>query len=228
MRTDTNRELIEFAGNLANELSNIVTAAYGNLGLLENAANETAAGRVAYDGARRALQRSIGVIERLRTVAGLQTMKAEPTDAVQEIEKLVEAARTNVSPGVRIRTTFPRARCIVQIDREKFRDAMGEMLSNAADALSLGGILTVEVGLVREKHVQYVRIDVCDNGVGMERPLLERAIMPLTTTKPHPSHKGWGLALCDGFARQSDGFLEISSQSGQGTCVSLFLPRRRR
>lgn len=222
--------MTEFAGNLANELSNIVTVAYGNISLLEPIAETNEASRIAYAGAKRAMVRSIGVIDRLRTVAGLQTMLPETVDIAGEIEAIVDTARATLPLSVHIRTNLGRSHYQASIDRIRFRDTLGELLSNATDALGRGGTLTISVGTARQNNTPYVRIDVRDTGTGMEAALLERATLPLMTTKPHPAHKGWGLALCEGFTRQSGGYMEINSvraaQTGpSGTCVSLYLPR---
>jgi CheY-like chemotaxis protein len=71
----------------------------------------------------------------------------------------------------------------------------------------------------------YVRIDVTDDGCGMETAILDRVFEPFFTTKPVGKGTGLGLSQLFGFARQSGGDVSICSASGEGTTVSLFLPR---
>ena len=70
-----------------------------------------------------------------------------------------------------------------------------------------------------------VRLDVQDDGAGMDEDTLARAAEPFFTTKPPGRGTGLGLSLARGFADESGGRLEIRSAPGQGTTVSLWLPR---
>ena len=80
----------------------------------------------------------------------------------------------------------------------------------------------------RERDVapgEYVCIDVIDTGTGMTPDVMARAFDPFFTTKPTGQGTGLGLSMIYGFARQSDGYVKIASEVGQGTTVSLYLPR---
>ena len=70
----------------------------------------------------------------------------------------------------------------------------------------------------------YALLEVADNGCGMDAATLARACEPLFTTKRLGLGSGLGLAMAQGFARQSGGGIAIESQPGQGTTVMLILP----
>jgi signal transduction histidine kinase/ActR/RegA family two-component response regulator len=70
----------------------------------------------------------------------------------------------------------------------------------------------------------YVRIDVEDDGPGMDAPTLARVFEPYFTTKPVGAGTGLGLPQVQSFARQSGGEVEIASTPGAGTRVTLYLP----
>jgi signal transduction histidine kinase len=65
---------------------------------------------------------------------------------------------------------------------------------------------------------------VADSGIGMAPGVLERAFEPFFTTKPIGDAVGLGLSMVLSFARQSSGFVELSSKSGKGTVACLALP----
>jgi CheY-like chemotaxis protein len=71
----------------------------------------------------------------------------------------------------------------------------------------------------------YVWIRVIDSGIGMSETVRAKAFDPFFTTKPVGSGTGLGLSMVYGFARQSGGQVEIASTPGQGTRISLYLPR---
>ena len=71
----------------------------------------------------------------------------------------------------------------------------------------------------------YVRIRVADSGRGIAPEHLDRVFEPFFTTKAVGKGTGLGLSQIFGFARQSGGEVAIASELGQGTTVSLYLPR---
>ena len=71
----------------------------------------------------------------------------------------------------------------------------------------------------------YAVISVSDTGTGMIPDVLARMFEPLFTTKPIGQGTGLGLSMVYGFAKQSGGHVRVHSQVGQGTEVSLYVPR---
>ncbi len=74
---------------------------------------------------------------------------------------------------------------------------------------------------------QYVSITVSDTGCGMSPSVLARAFEPFFTTKEQGKGTGLGLAQLYGFAKQSGGTARIDSREGEGTSVTIYLPRTR-
>jgi CheY-like chemotaxis protein len=70
----------------------------------------------------------------------------------------------------------------------------------------------------------FVRLTVTDNGTGMEPGVVARALEPFFTTKPVGKGTGLGLTTVFGIVQQHGGWIDIESQPGDGTRVSVFLP----
>ena len=74
---------------------------------------------------------------------------------------------------------------------------------------------------------RYLVLSVSDTGTGMPPEVIARAFDPFFTTKPIGEGTGLGLSMIYGFAKQSGGQVRIHSHLGEGTTVSIYLPRHR-
>jgi CheY-like chemotaxis protein len=70
-----------------------------------------------------------------------------------------------------------------------------------------------------------VTLTVTDTGIGMSTEVVERATEPFFTTKYSSVGSELGLSMVYGFAKQSAGHLDISSDIGKGTAIKLYFPR---
>src|SRR6185369_15633141 len=73
----------------------------------------------------------------------------------------------------------------------------------------------------------YVAISLSDTGSGMTQEVAAKAFEPFFTTKAVGQGTGLGLSQVLGFAQQSGGEVRIDSRLGEGTTITIFLPRSR-
>ncbi|MEM6707057.1 MAG: ATP-binding protein, partial [Acidobacteriota bacterium] len=109
----------------------------------------------------------------------------------------------------------------VLADRGKFTTALINLLLNARDASSGRGKVILRANTLSNGLTE---IDVIDHGQGMTQDELDRATEPFYSTKTSTLASGLGLSMVFGFVRQSGGDLQIRSQPGEGTTVTLELP----
>ena len=127
----------------------------------------------------------------------------------------------------------------IEADGRQLLAALAELAANAVEASLPGGAeirlsagnVTLTDGVAQTLDADarpgaFVRIDVADNGRGMNPDVRAQACEPFFTTKPVGGGPGLGLSMAQGFARQSGGFLAIDSAQGAGTMVTLYLPRK--
>jgi CheY-like chemotaxis protein len=105
---------------------------------------------------------------------------------------------------------------------------------NARDAMEVGGTLSVETANVllglpwapeEPPAGEYVSVRVVDSGTGMPEGVRQKVFEPFFTTKEVGKGSGLGLSQVLGFAQQSGGGVAIESSVGEGTAVSIYLPR---
>ncbi|HEY0032544.1 MAG TPA: ATP-binding protein, partial [Devosia sp.] len=79
----------------------------------------------------------------------------------------------------------------------------------------------------RLKPGDFITVEVTDTGTGMPQAVIDKAFDPFFTTKPIGQGTGLGLSMIHGFMGQIGGDVTIRSAPGQGTTVTMFLPRAR-
>lgn len=166
------------------------------------------------------------IVRRIQEFAGARS--TEP----QELLDLGEVVRDTIEtawPTWRDKVVLSGVSCRLQCDLEEdlhvlagmedIRDVLGSVLTNAAEAMSGGGDITLQ--LKRERKQALLRIK--DNGPGMAPEVLERVFNPFFTTKGQ-EHVGLGLSVAHGILSRCQGDITLKSERGQGTVVEIRLP----
>ncbi len=120
----------------------------------------------------------------------------------------------------------------VALDAETFQQIVTNLVRNAVDAMSAGGVLTIaarNVKLSPPKDLDappsvYVRVDVADNGPGIPENVREHIFEPFFTTKAPGEGTGLGLSVVYGIVEDHGGWIGVES-SPRGTTFSVFLPQ---
>jgi CheY-like chemotaxis protein len=118
----------------------------------------------------------------------------------------------------------------VEVDAGEMELAILNLCLNARDAMASGGAITIaaENTQLKGEHgvaAAFVKVSIADTGHGMTPEVQTRAFEPFFTTKDVSKGSGLGLPQVYGFVQQSAGRVEITSEVGVGTIVTLLLPR---
>jgi len=109
----------------------------------------------------------------------------------------------------------------------EIRDALTNLVLNAADAMPDGGTLTLRSKALEptsaDSSAGRVMVEVCDTGIGMDEAVRNRCLEPFFTTKGERG-TGLGLAMVYGMTQRHSAELEIHSEPGAGTQVRLIFP----
>ena len=143
-----------------------------------------------------------------------------PIDPSATLEDVIQLVRTIAPPEVRVRHDGDGPRVACSIDAQLLHRAVLNLMRNALDAIGPKG--TVSLFQQADADARALRIEVVDDGPGMDPATLERARERGFSTRG--AGRGLGLAFVDSFAASVGGTLTIESGEGIGTRVSLRVP----
>jgi PAS domain S-box-containing protein len=151
---------------------------------------------------------------------------------VAEMEPLL---RRTIGEHIELVATPGAALWPVLIDSGQLGQVLTNLVVNSRDAMPQGGSLTIDVvnvdvdatyasGRPGFKPGRYVQLRVSDTGIGMDQATLEHVFEPFFTTKARGEGTGLGLATTYGIVNQAGGHIDVYSEPGMGTRVSVLLP----
>jgi two-component system cell cycle sensor histidine kinase/response regulator CckA len=136
--------------------------------------------------------------------------------------------------GLRIRTLYEDGLWTVEVDQGQIDQVLLNLYVNAVQAMPAGGDLVIQTRntLLDEslaapygvKPGKYVMVSVTDTGVGMDKDTQQRVFDPFFTTKGMGRGSGLGLASAYGIIKHHDGTINVASEKGKGTTVTIYLP----
>lgn len=223
----------QLTAGLAHDFNNLLQVLSGSLDMMASRRDDEKIFNRYHSAAAQAAERGTKLTAQLLSFARrsrLEPRRVELTDLVNSIAELLDST---VGSRAELQLNLRRRLPEIEADPDHLEMALINVIVNARDAVDAGGNITVSTGTatVDGDHPvpglsdgQYVVLKVHDDGAGMSKETLKRAVEPFFTTKPKGAGTGLGLATAHGFALQSRGALKIESSIGEGTCVQFFFP----
>ncbi len=223
----------QLTGGVAHDFNNLLTAVVGSLDLLLRRTDDETVSRPARN-ALQAAERGAQLTAQLLAFSRRQRLSPTPVQPNDIVSGMGDLLARSIGPHVRVETRLDPNLWQALADPTQLELMLLNLAINARDAMPGGGRLTiatrnidtVPAQLASELNpAQYVAIAVTDTGSGMSPGVLARAFEPFFTTKEQGKGTGLGLAQLYGFAKQSGGTARIESSEGEGTTVTIYLPR---
>jgi two-component system NtrC family sensor kinase len=226
----------QLTGGVAHDFNNLLTIIIGNLGIAKRGVVEARAERAlnnALVGAERAAQ----LTQRLLAFSRRQPLNPRVLDVNKLIVSISDLLVRTLGENIELESIGAAGLWKVEADASELESTLLNLALNARDAMPEGGKLTIETSNAYldegycQQHAgvapgQYILIAITDNGGGMSAETIDRAFEPFFTTKEAGKGTGLGLSQVYGFMKQSEGHVKIYSESGEGTTIKLYLPRR--
>jgi len=219
-------------GGIAHDFNNLLTVVVSNATLLcDRAADEPTRRRAA--AILSIADRGERLIRQLLAFSRRRMLHPDAIALQGRTSEISELLAGSLREDIAVTIDLPADLWVVTVDPGEFELALLNIAVNARNAMPNGGVFRLAGrntrcgggsacgGLIGE----FVAITLKDAGTGMPAEVMARAFEPYFTTKPAGLGSGLGLSQVYGFASQSGGSAVLASAPGEGTAITLFLPR---
>ncbi len=160
------------------------------------------------------------IIEDFLSLSRHREMVFQPHDIRALLDQVVLLMEQAVQAREgRIHRDWHDAPLVVQMDKDRIKQALLNIIKNAVEAIPLGGVITVSASRPSRR---WVTVQVSDNGEGLSPDEVDQMLNPDYTTKERGL--GLGLPLAHEIVRGHGGEIRVRSEPGEGTTVEIRLP----
>jgi len=159
------------------------------------------------------------IIQRVLKYARLGKVEKHPLDIAQTLDLILnildhQFRMSNIELKREIDADLPK----IYGNEKQFQEVFMNIIRNSADAMPDGGVIDVAAS----KNKGFIKVQIKDNGVGIEKDVLSRIFEPFFTTKQKGT--GLGLAITYSIIQEHGGELKYDSEIGKGTTATILLP----
>jgi PAS domain S-box-containing protein len=184
---------------------------------------------------RTAAAQAIRVTRQLLTFSKSDAAKREVLNMNEVVDSAGQLLRRSLGEQINLVISAEPDLWRVEADRGQLEQVLVNVALNARDAMPGGGRLTIETSNTEVDAVyatqrpglepgRYSRLAVSDTGTGMDAATLQRVFEPFFSTKERGRGTGLGLATVYGIVKGLGGTIDLYSEVGLGTTVSVLLP----
>ncbi|MCJ7700836.1 MAG: cache domain-containing protein [Anaerolineales bacterium] len=214
----------QLAAGVAHELNNPLSTIYLFSDILLRVSDPDDQRRSDLETIIRETQRCKNIVGSLLDFARQHQVEAHELNLNAFIQTIINIEQKHERyRGIVIKTELASDLPLIQADPSQLQAVFTNLITNAAEAMPNGGHLTI---ITSPDPVGMVKITIEDSGEGVSPENLAKLFTPFFTTKPVGKGTGLGLAIVYGIIKMHRGQINIQSEVGKGTLVTIQLPIR--
>jgi signal transduction histidine kinase/CheY-like chemotaxis protein len=222
------------AAGLAHDFNNILSVILGTSELLQGDLQSTDAANDYLEDIKVATKYGASLTQQLLIFSRKHLFSPRLFDLNEIVQETSQFLSRMIGEHIHVKVILPVEETPILADPVQIQQVLINLATNARDAMTGGGELTIEVGTCVMKELgeasdltprHYITLRVSDTGVGMSPLIRSRAFDPFFTTKDIGKGTGLGLATVYGIVKQTGGSISVDSKLGEGTSLQIYLPR---
>jgi PAS domain S-box-containing protein len=224
------------AGGIAHDFNNILGAILGYTEMALTKQNIDDRQRHYLEQVYKAGERARDLVKQILTFSRPQEQERKPVFITPIIKEGIKLLRSSLPTTIKINQKIKDTSIMVLADPTQFHQVLMNLCTNASHAMrEKGGILDIQLICERIESFEtphpfnliagdYAKLIVSDTGHGIESAIIDRIFDPFFTTKESGEGTGLGLSVVYGIVKNHGGAIDVSSEHGKGTTVTVYFP----
>ena len=225
------------AGGVAHDFNNILAIIQMQAGMLKLGTGLSVGQVELVNEIENTTQRAAALIRQLLLFSRREIFQPQELDLNVTITQMVKLLQRILRADIRLELKLAAAPVVINADAAMLDQVIMNLVINARDALPQGGRLSIETAVVeidnfmaaqlpRARAGRFACLSVSDTGTGIAPEILPRIFEPFFTTKDVGQGTGLGLATVFGIVQQHQGWINVSTEVGQGSTFRIYFPRQ--
>lgn len=220
------------AGGVAHDFNNMLAVILANVEILAADLGDDHAGQEDLAEVQRTVHRASELVSQLLTFARAEPTNPRTVDLSLLVVNLDKMLRRVLGDGVEYQVEITPDLATVTLDPVHAEQIIMNLIVNARDAVDTFGVVSLSLSnrtIAPGEHPElppgdYVQLVVSDTGHGMDAETIDHVFEPFFTTKEVGRGTGLGLSTIYGIVERAGGRVEVASEVGKGTSVTVHLP----
>lgn len=229
------------AGGIAHDFNNLLAAILGNVALARAHVDDAQAVTDKLQRIEEAGQRAKSLVDQILSFSQRRPLQLAPVDLCALVRETAGLLRATIPAGIDLVLDLDEKTPAALADASQIHQVLMNLGTNAWLAIRAreapGGRIEIKVsGIELDSALAgtldarlcpgpYCRIDVRDDGIGMDAATRVHAFEPFFTTREPGTGSGLGLSVVHGIVTALHGAISVVSTPGTGSCFTLFLPQ---
>ncbi|MCD6115974.1 PAS domain S-box protein [bacterium] len=223
------------AGGIAHDFNNMLTAIQVSTEVTLMEIDENSTLYEDLSEIHKLTDKAADFIRQLMLFSRKHPMEMKTIDINNSITNLNKMLHRIIGEDIDVRTNLQDDLWAVKADLGTMEQVVMNLSVNARDAMPNGGVLDIKTENVtlEESDIKdipearagsFVCLSVSDTGMGMDKETMQHIFEPFFSTKGVGKGTGLGLSVVYGIMKQHNGWINVDSVPGEGTCFKVYLP----
>lgn len=165
------------------------------------------------------------IMEQLLLFSGRKELKAGEIDINEILADVVRNIEMGDSDRIEINMNLDDPSPPIKGDGSAVEKVFKNIIYNSLESIEGGGRIDITMKENPKKGNELLEVRISDTGSGIAKENIKKVFQPFFTTKASSSNPGLGLSISYGIMKKMEGDINIISEKGEGTTVSLLFPK---
>ena len=226
------------AGGIAHDFNNILTGIMGNIELALNFTNDDKSTRF-LEAAYERCEKAANLVKQILGFSRKQMVVLSILNLNEELKRIYKTLKRLIDENIKFELSLNK-NPLIKADETQIEQIIYNLVLNARDAVNENKdeakkhiLIKTDTVKISDKEAkkflgikpgEYAVISVSDNGIGMEKEVVDKIFEPFFTTKGIGKGTGLGLSTVYGILKQNKGYITVESRKGKGTVFYVYWP----